>query len=101
MKSKLLYWVRFGAVATASAAVTATLLNLGTAFAVDNPADSIKPAMTAYAIPTESAAAVGLASDRKPDPEEQVDRDSSTVNVPTSMLWPTDRFIPQQEARLG
>jgi len=43
MKScNIKYWMQFGAVTAITAAITATLLNIGAAFAADVSADSLK-----------------------------------------------------------
>ena len=116
MRRDILYWVRFTAVTTVSAAMTATLLNIGAAFAADISPDllNLDPGLVkepAYQSLT-TADIVG-----KPDIHNQVldeltgggpvdshakienrgslREDKEGPAIPTSMLWPAYKYIPQ------
>ena len=119
MKRDILYWVRFAAVTTSTAVITASLLNISAAFAADISADflNLDPGLV-KAPGYESLTTADVVG--KPSIHNQVldeltrgepvdshvkienrdslraSKDRSAVsNVPTSMLWPAYKYIPQ------
>ena len=102
--TSVLQWARFAAVATASAGLTAGLLNLPTAFAVPAAGDSptvVTSAETLVAAYPHHSDLGEQKTDHTVDAPQTLTDTPSEMGVPTSILWPTDRFIPQYDARIA
>ena len=106
------YWARFGAITTISALVTVVLLNFSDAIATDYSADNILRTISAMRASDDGVSTAshfhnnpnvdrnlsdngtrGKLSGFIPKHEDL--RDGKDGSVPTSMLWPAYKYIPQ------
>ena len=96
MKENIIYWARFTAVAAATAALTATLLNMGVAVAGDLSREIIgKPSIHNKVMDELTGQVTVRATMEDRDAVKAGKEDSGSGAIPTSMLWPADKYIPQ------